>query len=316
MQKLKLPAILIFLSALLVPLTMYAIFGVPEGNDPAPGVERSAVFDMEISLYRTETDKVETVRCYEYICGVVAAEMSADFEPEALKAQAVAAFTYMLNKMNHEIPEEHNGAYMCDDYNHCKAYRPYDGAERQKSITDAVSQTLGKVITYDGAPINAVFHSTSCGMTASAYEVWGSDIAYLQSVECASDMSHESFETKVILAKSEFANVFYEQLGVRLPEDESGWLGGITLFPSGYVDKLTVDGTEYDGTYIRKLFSLRSASFDVGLSGDSIVFTVRGYGHGCGMSQNGANAMAKNGSSYEQILAHFYKDTQLSDYKI
>ena len=208
---------------------------------------------------------------------------------------------------------------MCDDYNHCKAYTPISTAKKKlgggfNNITDAVFATFGQTVTYNGTPINAVFHSTSCGMTASALEVWGSDIPYLQSVECASDMSQKNYQTKVIISKKEFANTFYEQLGVRLDGDD--WIGDISYYPSGYVEKIVIDGTEYDGTYIRSLFSLRSASFDASLSGDNVVFAVRGYGHGCGMSQNGANSMAKNGSDYKQILAHFYKDTELSDYKI
>ncbi len=317
MQQLKLPFFLTLITVLLVPIIMYVIVG--ENKVQIPDADRQEIFDMQISLYRKDAGKVETLSAYDYIRGVVAAEMSCDFEKEALKAQAVAAFTYMVNKMNYEPSSEHDGAYMCDDYNHCKAYMPINDAKKKlgggfNNITDAVFSTFGQTVTYNGTPINAVFHSTSCGMTASALEVWGSDIPYLQSVECASDMSQKNYETKVIISKKEFANTFYEQLGVRLDGDD--WIGNISYYPSGYVEKIIIDGTEYDGTYIRSLFSLRSAAFDVSLSGDNVVFIVRGYGHGCGMSQNGANSMAKNGSDYKQILSHFYKDTELSDYKI
>ena len=319
MKKLKLPFFMTLVTFLFVPIIVYLF--ADKKPQKIPTADRQAVFDMEVSLYRTKTQTVETLSVYDYIRGVVSAEMSCNFEPEALKAQSVAAFTYMVNKMNFEPAKEHEGAYMCDDYNHCKAYMSVLDAEDKlgkgfDNITDAVFSTLGQIITYEGAPINAVFHSISCGMTASAYEVWGKDIPYLQSVECASDMSQKNYETKVIIAKNEFANVFYEQLGIRLDGETGDWIGDISYYPSGYVEKVTIDGTEYEGTYIRSLFSLRSACFDLSFSGNNIVFTVRGYGHGCGMSQNGANSMAENGSDYKEILSHFYKDTQLSDYKI
>jgi len=209
MKVLKWYALALFLTMLVVPAVMYTLFF--EDNTPTPP-QNTAASDMQITLYRKNSDSVETLDCYSYICGVVAAEMPASFEPEALKAQTVAAFTYMLNKINHD-PSHKDGAFLCDDYNHCKAYLSEDElvslwgeSYYNKSyikIKNAVSSSLGKVITYDGSPINAVFHNISGGTTASALEVWGSDIPYLQSVPCESDKDCDGYKSSKSLTTSE-----------------------------------------------------------------------------------------------------------------
>ncbi len=323
MKDLKWFALALFLTMLIVPAVMYTLFFKAPSPPPEADPAREDVFNMQVSLYRSNTNSVDTFDCYSYICGVVAAEMPASFEPEALKAQTVAAFTYMLNKMNFD-PSHDGGAYMCDDYNHCKSFFSKDELIKKwgdsyynkmyPKIEQCVYEVLGKMLTYGGSPINAVFHAMSCGTTASAKEVWGSDIPYLQSADCAYDKSADSYISTYALSTEEFAGVFYEKLGVVLPSDESGWLGEMTYHPSGYVDRINIGGTQYSGSYIRKLFSLKSAAFDVEISQKKVTFTVFGYGHGVGMSQNGANEMAKNGCDYKEILKHFYVGTKLTDY--
>ncbi len=331
MKDLKWFALALFVTMSVIPVIMYLCFYKSTPNVPNIDPAREDIFNMQISVYKKSENRVETLDCYSYICGVVAAEMSPSFEAEALKAQTVAAFTYMLNKMNYVLDNPdadigHSGAYMCDDYNHCKAYLSQSDLIKNwgedyynkmyTKIESAVYEVLGKVITYDDKPINAVFHAMSCGTTASALEVWGSDIAYLQSVDCSVDKSSKDSISYVILTKKEFSDVFYDSLGVILPTDDSVWLGEVTYHPSGLVDTINIGGTMYDGTYIRKLFSLKSASFDIEIQNNKIKFTVYGYGHGVGMSQNGANEMAKQGSSYIDILNHFYTGVKITDYKI
>lgn len=329
MRSLKWYGLIIFLSTLLIPLVLNAFFGGDIQPPPQNDVNDD-IANMQIKVYKSSSKNVEMINCYDYIVGVVMAEMPYTYNAEALKAQAVAAFTYTVNKMENAIKNpdsaaDHSGGYVCDDYNHCKAYISKDDAKEKfgasfdsaySKITDAVSETLGKVITYDGQPINAVFHSISGGITSSAKEIWGSDIAYLQSVDCAFDKSANGFESTVKLSHDDFSAIFYEQLGVVLPKDYSEWFGGITRFDSGTVNKITVAGTEYEGTYIRKLFSLRSANFELEIGDKNVVFTVYGYGHGVGMSQNGANCLANDGKSYLEILKYFYKDVEITDYKI
>ena len=118
-----------------------------------------------------------------------------------------------------------------------------------------------------------------------------------------------------MVKKSEFSDILEAELGVTLPSDADNWIGDITLYPSGYVNTVSIGGTEYAGTLVRRLFSLRSAAFDVCLKDENVVFTVRGYGHGVGLSQSGANEMAKDGKSFEQILTYFYKDVTIEQYK-
>jgi len=320
MKALKWYAIAIFLTVVVIPLVMYTF--LYEKNTPVTP-QNPSVSDMQIMLYRKDSDSVQTLDCYTYMCGVVAAEMPASYEPEALKAQTVAAFTYMLNKMNYE-PSHKDGAFVCDDYNHCKAYLSEDELsslwgsayynKMYTKIQDAVLSVLGKMITYNDLPINAVFHNISGGKTASALEVWGSDIAYLQSVLCESDKECDDYKSQVTLTNKEFSDVFFNSLGVVLPENSEGWIGEISYHPSGYVNEINIGGTMYSGTHIRKLFSLKSAFFEIDVSKSKITFNVCGHGHGVGMSQHGANALAKQGKTYDEILKHFYTDVKIEDY--
>ena len=332
MRKYRYLMFILFVLMIAVPYITVFFFGggkktMPHTDDPV----KNEIFDMEISLYRTKTKKVETMSCYDYICAVVAGEMQANYNEEALKAQTVAAFTYMINKMNYvkQNPDSdigHNGAYVCDDYAHCKAYLEKQDALKKwgsewyekyyPNIENAVKESLGKIITYDGLPINAVFHAISNGKTCSAYEVWGTDVPYLQSVECEADKTANDYESKVSFTHEQFADILYKELGVVLPNDYKTWLGEIKTCDSGMVGEIVIADTAYAGTHIRKMFSLRSSSFDMKVTDDGVDFTVRGYGHGVGMSQYGANEMAKKGSTYEEILKHFYKDVKIEDYKI
>lgn len=330
MKDLKWFALALFVSMSVIPVIMYLCF---YKSDPTPSVDpaREDVFTMPVTVYKSKENRIETIDCYNYICGVVAAEMPASYEAEALKAQTVAAFTYMLNKIyyakeNPDADNGHSGAFVCDDYNHCKAYLPQADLIKNwgesyynkmySKIESAVYDVLGKTITYNDKPINAVFHAVSCGKTASALEVWGSDIAYLKSVDCSFDKSSQDGISYLILTKKEFSDVFYEELGVILPSDDNAWIGEINYHPSGIVDTINIGGTMYEGTHIRKLFSLKSAAFDIEISNNKIKFNVYGYGHGVGMSQNGANELAKQGYDYASILEYFYTDVKITDYKI
>lgn len=334
MRKYRFLAVMLFIIMIVVPYACTLIFGtsyhVPEKTPDVPEGKED-IFNMEISLYRTKSGKVEKINCYDYICAVVAGEMQANYEKEALKAQAVASFTYMINKMNYVIqnPDSdigHNGAYVCDDYTHCKAYLEKQDAAKKwgedwfnkyyPNIETAVTLVLGKIITCDGAPINAVFHAISNGTTCSAKEVWGTEVSYLKSVDCTADKTSDGYKTEKIFSHKEFSDVFYEELGILLPDSAVEWIGNIEKADSGMINEITVAGTEYAGTHIRKLFSLRSATFDIEVTESDVIFTVYGYGHGVGMSQYGANQMAQNGSSFEQILKYFYTDVQIEDYKI
>ncbi len=332
MQKLKIFAIMLLAAMLVIPASVVLLFGEkkPPSSDFSDP-DKNKLAQMQVSVYRKSTGKIENISCYDYICGVVAGEMQANCHIEALKAQAVAAFTYTVNKMNYvrDNPETdigHSGAYVCDDYAHCKAYLERGDALKKwgsewfdkyyPNIEKAVADSLGMVITYDGEPINAVFHAVSNGKTCSAKEVWGADVPYLQSVDCECDSFAPDYTSTVSFTHSEFSERFKDELGVELPEDYNTWLGEIKLCDSGMVEQIIIAGTAYSGTHIRKLFSLRSATFSVEVTDTGVVFTVSGYGHGVGMSQFAADYMAKEGKTCREILTYFYKDTKIEDYKI
>lgn len=244
-----------------------------------------------------------------YIEGVVLAEMPASYHEEALKAQSVAARTYAVNKMR---ALAHEDGALCTDYSCCQAYvapENYTGGdENLAKVKKAVSETEGVIMTYDGEAITAVFHSMSAGKTAAASDVWGSDVPYLKSVDSSLEKNEENFETTVAVPISEFtkklaslSSDYKGDLSVPPPERDSG----------GYVKRITIGGVTFSGNAIRNLFSLRSTNFNLGFDDANALFTVRGYGHGVGMSQHGANLLAENGKSYEEILKTYYSGIEL-----
>jgi stage II sporulation protein D len=179
-------------------------------------------------------------------------------------------------------------------------------------LETAVSATDGEYLVYDGEPIQAVFHSSSAGATASGAEIWG-DVPYLVSVDTPeTEDTVPNFVSTVEVSLSDFAAALSEAF----PDaDFSGsadtWLAETTLSDSGRVDNLLVGGVCVTGAEMRKIFSLRSTAFELEYTGSSFLFTVTGYGHGVGMSQYGANIMAQRGSSYSEILLHYYTGAEI-----
>lgn len=253
----------------------------------------------------------------EYLTGVVAAEMPASFELEALKAQATAARTFTLKQIK---SGKHDGA-ICTDSACCQAY--LDEAARaarfgdeagqwEPKVRQAVEQTDGMVITYDGALIDAVYFSCSGGQTEDAAAVWGNVRPYLVSVQSPGeqDAPHDTDVTAVPL------DTFCQTLQSAAPDvDLSGnpvsWFGAETQTAGGGVDAMEIGGVEFAGTQLRQLFSLRSTQFTVAVTDDAIEFETHGYGHRVGMSQYGADAMAQAGADFQQILTHYYTGTEI-----
>ena len=259
--------------------------------------------------------EIAEISMADYLPGVVAAEMPASFEPEALRAQAVAARTYILDRMAHPV-EAHPDAAVCDDPGCCCAYVSEDemrenwGADyrrNQRRIRNAVRSTDGMVLTWEGEPIRAVFHSSSGGMTETSAALWG-EVPYLVSVpspETAADVP--GFETTVTVSAADAA----QALGIEPPEDPAQWLGEIRRDNAGRVETITIGGVTKTGAEARQLVSLRSTNFTVEVQDGNLVFHVTGSGHGVGMSQYGANVMAQQGAAYPEILAHYYPGTTL-----
>ena len=262
-------------------------------------------------------DAVEETELREYLIGVVAAEMPAGFETEALKAQSVAARTYALYCMK---SARHADADVCDDYRCCQAWSSEDtlrekwGADYDalyERIESAVDATAGQTLRYKGEPILAAFHSSSGGRTESSAEAWGGDLPYLVSVDSPENAATvPNFISTVELSALDFRDTLLHEHGeADFSGDPETWIGEVEYTDGGRVDAITLGGVRFTGRELRELFSLRSAAFTVAHEDGRFVFTVTGYGHGVGMSQYGANVMAKQGHSYTEILSHYYPGT-------
>lgn len=259
---------------------------------------------------------VSSLTMAEYLWRVVAAEMPASFETEALKAQAVTARTYTLYQMSIGQNPNHPDADMCSDINCCQAYLdPAKAAGNwgekapvyTEKITQAVSATDGQAILYQGAPIDAVFFSSAAGRTLDAVEVWGGSVPYLASVESPEGDEVPGYHSSVTVPLEEFQETFLAKYpSADLSGDPAGWFQKTVPTSSGGVETVEVGGVPVKGTALRTLFGLRSANFTATVRDDAVVFSVTGYGHGVGMSQYGANALAKEGADYQEILTHYY----------
>ncbi len=298
---------------ILLPLCLNVAF--VDGDKQNTQAKQSA----EIDVYIASSGKVAAMEREEYILGVLMAEMPAEFELEALKAQAVAARTYMAQKMKSEADaDKHKGASVCTDSSHCQAYVSEEEAKIKwgknaslyfEKCKKAVSETQDIIAVYKGEPIKAVFHAIAGGRTENACDVWGTDVAYLRSVESKGDALAPKYETSVEIPMDEFKKTLSEKCGVSF---ENGIIGEITRSEGGTVATVCIGDKLIKGTQIRTLFSLRSAYFDIIPCENSIVFNVRGYGHGVGMSQYGANYCAKEGMTYDKILTKYYSGIEFA----
>lgn len=275
-----------------------------------------------IKVYIAAEDRVEEMSKGQYLREVVSAEMPASFEIEALKAQAVAARSYLEARMaayaKNGAPPEHKGADICTDHTHCKAW--ISQAERMKlwekdadsnweKISSAVSSTSGEVITYNGEVISAVFHSTSSGKTENSRDVWGGDRPYLVSVESPGEEVAPNFKSEKTISTEEFCRIASENID---GTDFSGALiGDIVRSEAGGIISIVIGGVSIKGTQLRTMYDLKSTNAQIEIDGENVRFDVTGYGHGVGMSQYGANAMAKNGAAYADILTHYYSGVKI-----
>lgn len=264
-------------------------------------------------------DEVQEMDMQSYLVGVVAAEMPASFEPEALKAQSVAARSYALYCA--ATGRHGDTAQVCTDFACCQAWSSEDTLRRNwgdsydeklEKIKTAVEATAGEYLCYDGAPVFAAFHSSSAGATEDCGAIWSAR-PYLISVDSPETADEvPDYISSVELNALDFRDtVLYARPDADFTGDESEWIGEITRDGSGRVASAVLGGEKLSGTELRSLFSLRSTAFTLEYTGSSFLFTVTGFGHGVGMSQYGANAMAKSGADYREILAHYYPGTQL-----
>lgn len=248
----------------------------------------------------------------EYVYRVVLGEMPAYFDLEALKAQAVAARTYTLKCI--EFGDRHPQGAVCTDYTCCQAYRePEDylddggSPENVAKVRRAVMETAGQALYYGGELIIATYFASSGGMTEDSVVVWGESYPYLKPVASPGEQDWEYYGNRVTLTTEEFQ----ERLGVELTGTAAHWFGKVIYTDGGGVYTMRIGARIYTGVELREIFGLRSTMFTVSYTPDSVTFVTRGYGHRVGLSQYGADAMAVSGSSYDEILAHYYPGTSL-----
>ena len=267
-------------------------------------------------------DTVVTLPRREFLIRTLAMEMPALYHEEALKAQAVAAYTYYTRRREQQAANP-DPALQGADFVTPHASFPQDYTEEQlrrrwgeqydayyQKLCAAVDAVAGQVITYDGALIDACFHAVSNGATEDAATVWGASVPYLQTVVSAGDPAAAGYASERTLTPDEVrAALANAGVTVNLPNDPAAWFGAPTLSPAGTVTAQPIGDVTLPGTKVRSVFALRSATFTVTYTQGVFTFAVRGYGHGVGMSQYGANAMAQDGYNYREILTHYYSGT-------
>ncbi|MDE7262099.1 MAG: stage II sporulation protein D [Oscillospiraceae bacterium] len=279
--------------------------------EPEPGADQLTPLNVLIA------GRLQQMDMQSYLLGVVRAEMPASFQEEALKAQAVAARTYILHKIAGGGSANHPEADACDDITCCQAYKSEadaaadwgdQAAEYEARIRRAVEETDGECVLYEGAPVLAVFHSSSVGTTQDAAAVWSAGLPYLTAVETPEDA--DTVPGYYSTARFPAAEL-KERLLAALPDAKldgpaSNWFTDIRQQPNGTVTSLSVGGVAVGGNQLRTALDLRSACFTISFEEDEVVFSVTGYGHGVGMSQYGANVLAAGGMDYREILEWYY----------
>jgi stage II sporulation protein D len=280
-------------------------------------------------VLNVKTNKIETLGAVDYVCGVVAAEELPSFHTEALKAQAVASFTYTVhrleyNKKHPNVTSEYRGADFSTDSASFNAYISKDDAKKLwgknfdynwNKIYDAVTSVANKIMVYNNEPITAVYCSMSSGITESSKDVWGTDEPYLVEVQSIGDTLAPGFETKVTFTQEQFKQkVLAKYSDATFSDTTSKWIDKFTRSSAGGVITAEVCGKKLRGEDIRSLFNLRSANFNLTYKDSVFTFVVKGYGHGVGMSQYGADYMALQGNNWEDILKRYYKGVEIMNY--
>ena len=244
----------------------------------------------------------------EYLVGVLAGELPQGFEPAAIAAQAVAARTFTLRSME----QGKHGGYLCSDAACCQAWTPDVDDQWRAVLEDAIALTDGQVLCYEGELIEALFFSCSGGRTESAVAVWGGEVPYLVAVDSPGEEEAPRYSGEVRCSGADFRSIVMDaHPEAMLSGTPENWLGQVTYTDGGGVDAIEVGAVSIPGTQMRKLFGLNSTNFMLTFEGEKFVFRTLGFGHRVGMSQYGANAMAQDGATWQEILEHYYPGASL-----
>ena len=287
-------------------------------------LKTSKISDVDMKIKRISTGKVEKISMFDYIVGNVSAEISPLYNEEAIKAQAVAAHTYALYRIQKEKDaptDDLDGAYLSDDYT---KYQGYMSAEEMKKkwgdnydiyadkIKECVEAVRDKIITYNGALIEPAYFAYCSGKTESAKNVFGNDRKYLQSVISTGDSLCPDLISTKKFTKTEFEKCAENLENCKLGDNAAEWIGDMDTSPIGTVLSMSIGSGSYKGSVIQSTFDLKSNNFTVKYAKETFTFTVKGSGHSVGMSQYGADYMARQGSTYDEILMHYYTGTAIT----
>jgi stage II sporulation protein D len=265
-----------------------------------------------VRVYLEDENKIVNVPLEEYIVGVLAGEMPANFNIEALKAQAVASRSYVLSKMSQNtdniydvINTKINQVYLTEEELKEKWQDNY--VDNINKIKQAVIETAGEYLTYDGSIVEALFFSTSPGITENSEEVFKNEIPYLRSVSSSWDDISPAYNEEVTYTKEEFFN------RLSLPFSDSVNIEITSQTSTGRIKELKINNQLFTSSKVVECLDLRSTFFTIKDNGDNIIITTKGYGHGVGMSQYGAEGMAENGYTYDQILKYYYTNVEITN---
>lgn len=309
----KIAVLFVFLLSLFLLLPLTALTKAPtvsQANAVTPGAIKK---NDNIKVLLSETNDIVTLSAQDYIFGVIAGEMPALYETEALKAQAVCAYTFLMWRKSGNSDKDYD---ITDNYKVDQCYIPKEKAlenwgskarEYEKKISDAVKSVKGELLTYDGKIILSVYHAVSGGTTESAKNVWGKDYPYLQPVSSIGDKLATNYISTYKADKQKIENAF----AVTLPDNPKDAFTDIKRTNSGTVKTVKIGDKSFKGSEVREKLGLKSANFEIEIKDGEFLFTVYGYGHGVGLSQNGANYMAQQGSDYKEILCHYYKGCKI-----
>lgn len=318
---------LLFCLLFILPLATVTVIQREKKNEKNPETVEilpPGKVDSEETV-RVLTDAgVKKMSMSEYLQGVVRAEMPASFHQEALNAQAVTARTYTLYKI--KTGSNHGtAADVCTDHTCCQAYTDKAAAQRnwgknaavyEQKIENAVAATDGETILYQDTPILAVFHSSSAGQTKGSGEVWTQDLPYLKSVSSPEKGKEiPNYYSRASFTPAEFKKKFIAAYPkAKFGKNISGWITNLKTTEGHNVKSVTIGGVNVSGARVRSLFGLRSATFEPEVKNGTIIFYVTGYGHGVGMSQYGANELAKEGKKWREIISHYYTGITIAQY--
>lgn len=324
MKRSLLLAIILLFFMVSLPLS---VFIIPDNESDLSETGEYPRSTSQIKVLLTDESKVVTVSMTEYLIGALASEMTPLYHAEALKAQAAVCRTYaekMITQQKENPSSELQGADISDDSSKHQGYMTKEERKEkfgdqfetyEAKLSDAVKEGGSYIITYDGELITAAFHAISSGQTESSKNLWGSDLPYLQPVQSAGDKLSPDYASTVSLTDAQFKEKAAALKGAVFSDNSDEWLGKASVSDSGTVISITIGGEEFTGLEVREAMGLRSPCFTVKHENGTFIFSVSGYGHGAGMSQYGADYMARQGSSWQEIIKHYYTGVEIEKAK-